>query len=31
MIYAADKSAEADLLREKNIIPWLISSSEQGK
>ena len=30
MVSAADKPAETDLLWEKNIILWLISSSEQG-
>jgi hypothetical protein len=30
MVSTADKSADAVLLRDKNTVSWLISSSEQG-
>jgi hypothetical protein len=31
MVSAADKPAEADLLWEKNIVPWLISQADKFK
>jgi hypothetical protein len=31
MVFAADKPVDADLLLEKNAIPWLISRADEFK